>query len=381
MKIASYSKVNKSTTSGIDSFKRNLRTYYGEVPIVFQNIKSLDGNNFVIVDKPIKILEKEFHSLIKKALDLRETNLEDYLSSGYIVSEINSSLKAEGVNSSRKIVDIVIKSKLDGKALLTDEITKLISNYYEALRFVLNRNKITKRNILTLYSILTSDLDNVIEDEWIYRKRDVFIGEDKGADPKDINDKMDELISFINSNVFEDRIQTKAIIAHYLFENIHPYYDYNGRMGRLLHLWILINHSPKEFWKLIFLSEAIYAYKEKFDTTFRKITKAKKNKANIDLTFFVGMFYEILIDHTKAYIKMKNMTNTMKKAPSRHLRLFIIDLLTIKGADNKWYTINEFKKRYPDYSKTVNQRLLKEISTSNLFEIRNSKPKQFRFKK
>jgi len=272
MKIASYSKVNKSTTSGIDSFKRNLRTYYGEAPIVFQNIKSLDDNNFVIVEKPIKILEKEFHSLIKKALDLRETNLEDYLSSGYIVSEINSSLKAEGVNSSRKIVDIVIKSKLDGKALLTDEITKLISNYYEALRFVLNRNKITKRNIFTLYSILTSDLDNVIEDEWIYRKKDVFIGEDKGADPKDINDKMNELISFINSNVFEDRIQTKAIIAHYLFENIHPYYDYNGRMGRLLHLWILINHSPKEFWKLIFLSEAIYAYKEKIRASDHYLT-------------------------------------------------------------------------------------------------------------
>ena len=71
----------------------------------------------------------------------------------------------------------------------------------------------------------------------------------------------------------------------------------------------------------------------------------------------------------------------MTNAPSRHLRLFIMNLLTMSGADNKWFTINEFKRRYSDYSKTVSQRVLKEINDFNLFEIRNTKPKQFRFKK
>ena len=44
--------------------------------------------------------------------------------------------------------------------------------------------------------------------------------------------------------------------------------------------------------------ETIYAYKTKLDSTYRHILKAKKNKANINLTYFVGRIYEIFIDHT-----------------------------------------------------------------------------------
>ena len=334
MKIKKYSSINKSTTSRKASHLSNLIEYYGKD---YQEmvIKNNDDHNYIIFNAPLKELEQQFERKVSKAIKLRDVKLEEYITSGYINSEINSSLRAEGVHSSRKIVDQILKNKISGAKLSSDEITKLISNYYDGLIYIISSKKITKRNIHTLYSLLTSDLGDIIEDESFYRKNEVSIGMDEGTKADKINSKMNELISFIESDSMEDRIQTKAIIAHYMFENIHPYYDYNGRMGRLLHLWILINNSRDEFWKLIFLSEAIYAYKTKLDSTYRHILKAKKNKANIDLTYFIGRIYEIFIDHTVSYIKMKSLVSKMNKTPSRRLRLFIIDILTTSGEDGK----------------------------------------------
>ena len=379
MIVKKYSKINKSTTSRKDSFLNNLITSYGDNYLSIP-IHNNDNEPFVLFNNPIILLENKFEKLVQQAIKLRDVSLTEYIASGYITSEINSSLRAEGVHSSRKLVDQILRAKSNGDKVGNNEINKMVSNYYECLIFILGRKEINTRNLYTLYSMLTTDLDELIEDNFMYRQDVVTIGEDVGEAPKQIEASIKELMSFINSDIFEDRIQTKAIIAHYAFENIHPYYDYNGRMGRLLHLWILINKSKDEFWKLIFLSESIYAYKTKLDSTFRHITKAKKNKANIDITYFVGRLYEIFIDHTQAYIKMKSLVSQIKKTPSRRLRLFIIDILTTCGEDHKWYDITMFKKRYPDYSKTVYDRMLTEIKSSNLFDIQTGRPIRFKLK-
>lgn len=376
--VEKYTKICKSTSSGKNSFKKSLKEFYISDPIDV----SLSNNNddeFQFFPKVIEKYEKEFERLSLISISHRGIEMSDYLASGYIASEINSSLRAEGVNSSRKIVDQVIKSMSEGKKLGIGEIEQLIRNYYQALQFILNKNRINEQNIRTLYTLLTTDIhSDVLEHHQLYREEGVSIGNDFGLDPKKIKDKMNMLITFINSEELENKIQTKAIIAEYIFENIHPYIDFNGRMGRLIHLWILINNSANEFWKLIFLSEAIYAFKLKLDTTYRRIVKAKNNNANIDLTYFIGRYYEMLIEHSEAYINMKEMVNEMSFKPTRHLRLFIIDLLTMNGADGKWYDISEFKRRYPDYSNTVYNRVLSDIRNSKLFEIREGKPIQFR---
>lgn len=50
---------------------------------------------------------------------------------------------------------------------------------------------------------------------------------------------MKELVAWINSSAQEAPVPVVAGVAHYQFETIHPFYDGNGRTGRLLTTWIL----------------------------------------------------------------------------------------------------------------------------------------------
>jgi Fic family protein len=56
---------------------------------------------------------------------------------------------------------------------------------------------------------------------------------------KDVPQLMQELVSWIKSSEKEMPIPVIAGIAHYAFETIHPFYDGNGRTGRMLSTWIL----------------------------------------------------------------------------------------------------------------------------------------------
>lgn len=58
---------------------------------------------------------------------------------------------------------------------------------------------------------------------------------------KDIHDLMDNLERYINDDSLDDYdVLTKMAILHYQFESIHPFYDGNGRTGRIINILYLV---------------------------------------------------------------------------------------------------------------------------------------------
>ena len=79
-----------------------------------------------------------------------------------------------------------------------------------------------------------------------YKHHDYVTGrEEIGASPEDVPEEMGELLSEL-ANVKEEDALTAAAYFHAKFENIHPFADGNGRVGRLTMNYFLImhNHPP-----------------------------------------------------------------------------------------------------------------------------------------
>ena len=79
-----------------------------------------------------------------------------------------------------------------------------------------------------------------------YKKHDYVTGrEEIGAPPEDVEEEIMELLDELQ-DISPEKILTAAAFFHVKFENIHPFADGNGRVGRLVmnYLLVLHNHPP-----------------------------------------------------------------------------------------------------------------------------------------
>lgn len=76
-----------------------------------------------------------------------------------------------------------------------------------------------------------------------YKKHDYVTGKEEiGAAPEDVAEEMNELLSEFSDVAVRDAL-TAAAYFHAKFENIHPFADGNGRVGRLAMNYFLILHE------------------------------------------------------------------------------------------------------------------------------------------
>ena len=124
---------------------------------------------------------------------------------------------------------------------------------------------------------------------------------------KKIRDYLKNLEEFINNNEDEIDPLIKVCLIHYQFESIHPFYDGNGRTGRILNiLYLVLNKlidSP-----ILYLSKYINETKQEY---YRLFTDIRENNNFEDWILYILKGIEITSKNTIELIR--KIQSEMKK--------------------------------------------------------------------
>ena len=172
--------------------------------------------------------------------------------------------------------------------------------------FISNRhNHITEENIHKLYMMAIGNFlegDDRLRDGEFYRHDDVYVmGGDgvvhRGIGSGKLPGYMKQFVDFANA---DDGINDllKAAMLHFDIAYLHPYFDGNGRMARLLHMWFLIQ---KGYGSTLFVPMSSYI--EKSRGTYYDAYTLVENNARLagvtDVTPFLIYFIKNVYDEMK----------------------------------------------------------------------------------
>lgn len=132
--------------------------------------------------------------------------------------------------------------KVKGKSLLTNNL-------------ILEIQKIVKKQESGFRTLPGTDLKNFITGEVVYTPPQL---------KDDIIRLMNNLEKIINeANLYPIDPLIKMAVIHYQFESIHPFYDGNGRTGRIINILYLVLNQLLDI-PILYLSRYIIQNKEKY---------------------------------------------------------------------------------------------------------------------
>lgn len=202
------------------------------------------------VDLETKIVLKKLVSAHKALAELN--GVSETIPNQQII--INTLALQEAKDSSAIENIITTQDELFSSDAITDNFAshaaKEVFNYATALKsgyeLVINKGLIISNNIIAIQAILEetrsgfrklpgTSLKNDQTDEVIYTPPQTFI---------EIEDLMSNLEKFINNDEQSDLdALVKMAIIHHQFESIHPFYDGNGRTGRIINILYLVKEN------------------------------------------------------------------------------------------------------------------------------------------
>lgn len=187
----------------------------------------------------------------------------------FLINDILSTNAIEEIHSTSHDVFSILetaKNSTDKELLF---ITKAYQNLLENKETELN----TLSDIRSLYDELISKGINKEDrpDGTYFRKEPVYISNGlkaihTGFYPEDrIKRGLSSFIELIHKDM---DIYLKAILSHFIFETIHPFYDGNGRLGRYIFSALLLQETHSVFSFLI--SSCIHQEKNKYYSALKE---------------------------------------------------------------------------------------------------------------
>jgi len=155
------------------------------------------------------------------------------------VRNTHSSTAIEG----NPLTQAQVRALAEGREVpaIADRSRQEVLNYFAGLRFIETHAKkrtVTRRDVLRLHAIAARGvMDQGQSGE--FRQIQVWVGGHKPPPPERVAELMAALLDWWNGPARELSPVISSAVVHYRFEEIHPFGDGNGRVGRLLALWEL----------------------------------------------------------------------------------------------------------------------------------------------
>jgi Fic family protein len=151
--------------------------------------------------------------------------------------------------------------------------TGLNPNDIRAIMKVVKNPLETEKQLLEIHGILTKHLN--VDWSGKYRTHDIMVTNSSTVFPhfRDVPEKM--------TKFFERLPRLTSFEAHNVYEHIHPFTDFNGRIGRLIWLSKALRETPAYRFNLPFL-QAYYYQTLNYWSGGTLTAIAKKNGENND---------------------------------------------------------------------------------------------------
>jgi len=194
-----------------------------------------------------------------------------------ILREAKDSSEVENIVTSH---DDLYKSELDLRGFHS-LAAKEVQNYVEAMKLgydLVQKNKMLSNNVIKK---IQAELE---ENDAGFRKQAGTVFKNQATQevvytppqhPDDIVDLMSKLERYINNEHADIDPLVQMAIIHHQFESIHPYYDGNGRTGRIINILFLILKELQDL-PILYLSQYIFEHKRDYYRLLQEVRETSQ---------------------------------------------------------------------------------------------------------
>ena len=142
---------------------------------------------------------------------------------------------------------------------------ELQNNEFISIKSLINIQECIESNKGGIRKLPRTIIKNTITNEVIYTPP---------QSEQEIIEYLSNLEKYINTNNIYDPLLNLGVI-HYQFENIHPFYDGNGRTGRILNILYLVMKNKLSY-PVLYLSKYIISHKDEYYTLLKECNKKEE---------------------------------------------------------------------------------------------------------
>jgi len=211
---------------------------------------------------------------------------------------------------------------------------KEVQNYKEALLYgyeqVKAKKLITIKDIIKIQEILVNNSAGIRKQAGTVLKNEQT-GKIIYTPPQnyeEITTYLNELFAYINDDSLEDYdYLVKMALIHYQFESIHPFYDGNGRSGRILNVLYLVLKDLLEL-PILYLSSYIIKHKSDY---YRLLQEVREKNNYQDWILYMLDAVEVTANNSCVLIQNieKLMSDTQNKIKENLPKIYSKDLVEV----------------------------------------------------